>query len=522
MDNEHKETCEKNHDENSCLLSPLTPEERQETAFEIRLKAAKFYDKLPLVNHPCNGDEERYPDKIASYSKALPHDKLGEVDLHAYRKYIKALKSGDPQDFEEIPLGGVKKLVNPQSAYAYELVGFDNYQLKIPPAPTFSSAQTAAELVELYWQALARDVPFNEYDTSPITVAAAKELSSLIDFHGPKINEQVTPQTLFRINLPGALVGPYISQFLWKDVPFVAKNIVQRYITTVPGDDHLTSYYDWLAVQNGSKPPSPNVFDPLPRYIRDLRGLTEFVHRDWSVEDGIIPCLILLSYGKAALDPNNPYLQSMTQVGFGTFGPPHALDFVSRAAREAINACWFQKWLVHRRLRPEEYGGRIQNKLTRDIDYPINNQILNSEALSLSFQKYGTYLLPQAYAEGCPTHPSYPSGHATFIGAMVTMLKAFFDESFVIPNPVVASNDGLSLTPYKGGALTVGGELNKLAYNIAVGRLAAGVHYRVSAEVGLYLGEQVAIGILRDYKKTYNEDFKGFKFTKFDGTPIVV
>src|SRR5262249_446464 len=32
--------------------------------------------------------------------------------------------------------------------------------------------------------------------------------------------------------------------------------------------------------------------------------------------------------------------------------------------------------------------------------------------------------------------------------------------------------------PYTGAALTVGGELNKLASNIALGRDAAGVHYR--------------------------------------------
>jgi hypothetical protein len=49
--------------------------------------------------------------------------------------------------------------------------------------------------------------------------------------------------------------------------------------------------------------------------IFDARGLGEYVHIDFSVEDGLTPCLILLSYGNAALDPNNPYLNSKTQVG---------------------------------------------------------------------------------------------------------------------------------------------------------------------------------------------------------------
>jgi hypothetical protein len=30
------------------------------------------------------------------------------------------------------------------------------------------------------------------------------------------------------------------------------------------------------------------------------------------------------------------------------------------------------------------------------------------------------------------------------------VLKAFFNEDFVIPNPVVPSEDGLSLQPWKG------------------------------------------------------------------------
>jgi hypothetical protein len=166
------------------------------------------------------------------------------------------------------------------------------------------------------------------------------------------------------------------------------------------------------------------------------------------------------------------------------------LDFVTRAARPALEAAWFQKWLVHRRLRPEEYGGRIQNQLTGRANYP--------------------------------THPSYPSGHSTYIGAAVTILKAFFDEAFVIPDPVMSSSDGLSLVPYVGSPLTVGGELNKLASNVGNGRIAAGIHFRSSNFKAMQLGETIAIGIMRDYRATYNEFFKGFSLTKFDGTNISI
>jgi membrane-associated phospholipid phosphatase len=126
-----------------------------------------------------------------------------------------------------------------------------------------------------------------------------------------------------------------------------------------------------------------------------------------------------------------------------------------------------------------------------------------------------------AYPEGCPTHPAYPSGHATIAGACATMLKAFFKESFEVPSPVTSSDDGLSLQPYSGG-LTIGGEINKLASNVAIGRNAAGVHWRSDALQGMYLGEAVSISILKDYRQTYNESFGGFTLTKFDGSVVTI
>ncbi|SEQ05899.1 VOC family protein [Piscibacillus halophilus] len=106
--------------------------------------------------------------------------------------------------------------------------------------------------------------------------------------------------------------------------------------------------------------------------------------------------------------------------------------------------------------------------------------------------------------------------------AAVTVLKAFFNESFTIPNPVEASSDGTSLLPYSGTSLTIGGELNKLATNIAHGRDTAGVHWRFDGVEGLKLGERVAIEIFRNYQETYNEKFEGFSLTRFDGTKITI
>src|SRR4029078_737763 len=164
----------------------------------------------------------------------------------------------------------------------------------------------------------------------------------------------------------------------------------------------------------------------------------------------------ILSRMRAPLDPSNPYNQSRTQIAFGTLGDPYMASVLCAVARPALKAVWYQKWFVHRRLRPEVFAGRIHNHVTGAARYPIHSDILNSPVLPLLSRKNGTFLLPMAFPEGSPTHPSYGAGHATVAGACVTVLKAFFDESYVIPGPVEASGDGLSLRPYSGPSLTVG------------------------------------------------------------------
>ena len=169
---------------------------------------------------------------------------------------------------------------------------------------------------------------------------------------------------------------------------------------------------------------SGTVFDPTPRYIRNGRDLAEWLHRDFSIQAGVNTALMLLSpaFGPAALDAGNPYLTSLTQGSFVTFGPPHVIDLVARVANAALRAAWYQKWLVHRRVRPEAFGARVHNHVTGVAIAPIHSELLGSEALSAVFSAKGTYLLPMAYAEGCPAHPAYPAGHAAFIGAMALLI----------------------------------------------------------------------------------------------------
>jgi len=131
--------------------------------------------------------------------------------------------------------------------------------------------------------------------------------------------------------------------------------------------------------------------------------------------------------------------------------------------------------------------------------------------------------LSQTYPEAAPLHSTYPGG-ATSVGAVTaTILKAFFDESRVIANPVQPDPaDPTRLVPYSGPPLTVGGELNKLAVNFGFGRNWAGIHWRSDAAASMAIGEEVAVAMLREERMTFREPFDGFTFTRFDGSRVTI
>jgi hypothetical protein len=489
-------------------------------SYKCRVDAARLARNRRLVVHIDNGDDDLYPNKIGSFTKALPHNQLGEVDPAAYATLARARDTRNPDLFEEITLGLGRKLTSPQAGLAMDLEGPDSHHTTMPPAPRLASAEAAGEAVELYWMALARDVNFSDYGSDPIIARAAQELSALSDFRGPMENSKVTPDTIFRLSIEGDLDGPWMSQFLIKDFFFGANFFSQKMRTVVAGKDYMTKYSDWLDVQNGADPSANIQYDPTPRYIRNLRDMAEWVHVDALYQAYLHACLILLGQG-TRLDPGLPLYNAKVQAGFAQCGGPHILSFVTEVATRALKHVWYQKWFVHHRLRPEEYGGRVHNHLSGATQYPLHSDISKSRAVAETFQKYGSYLMPQAFAEGSPTHSSYGSGHATVAGACVTVLKAFFDETDTIKNPQVPNADGTALVPYNGPPLTVLGELNKVARNVAFGRNGAGIHWRTDALEGMKLGETVAIGIIEEQKLTYNDNVQ-MSLTKFDGTKITI
>jgi hypothetical protein len=505
--------------------------ERVRQATDLRIDLAQRDARVPAAINVANGDEQLYPDKAGTYTKGLVHDAFGRVDPASFASFKKALNSGEFEDFEHIIVGGTRTQNGPQGGLAFDLEALDSAQFGqpiVPPAPKTASDVNATELLEHYWGSLLRDVAFTDYGTNALAAMAAAELTTQPSYLGPRDGSgHVTTNLLFRGGFPGETLGPYISQLFILPTFFGAQPLSQQMVSYLPDIDYMTSFTDWLTVQNGNVTGQTNQVDSQFRYRRDGRDLAAFTHVDVLYQAYFTAFLVLAGMG-APLNPGNPYIHSKTENGFGTFGGPDFAGMLGEVAVKALNAVWYQKWFVHLRPRPEAHGGLvhlIKTGQANKTDATFSPFILNSVGLQQSFNKYGTWLLSQAFPEGSPTHPSYPTGHGTVGGACITVLKFIFDGNFVIPNPMVPTSDGLSLVPYTGadaGELTVNGEANKLGHNVSFGHgIHAGIHWRSDTDTSLLLGEAVALSFLRDRAQTYNEPFT-IHITKFDGTTATI
>ena len=517
---------------------------RSNQAFDYRKFEAQAEKVSPPVA-PDNGDFALYTDHSGTWSKTLQHDNLGIVNQNSFTSFVNALTSTKFADFQNILVGnpggtnGNAQLNGPQTSLAFDLEGLDSHATILDASPTTASAQTADEQVEHYWAAMLRDVNFTDYPNNATAIAAANELNGLTYIKGTGNNEYpfpVTPQNLFRGRIvagDGNVQGPYISQFLLHPTTFGALPLSMMFQTFSPNQNFMTSVAEYMNVENGFPPSGSLSFDPTPRFLRNGRDLAAYTHVDVLHETYFLAFLLLLGL-KAPLNPGNPYIGSRTEHGFGTLDGADCSATLPEMATRALKAAWFHKWIVNLRQRPEDYGALVHARKTNRSPMPqaandLHADVLNSQAVAKSFSQFGTYLLSQAFPEGAPTHPCYPTGHGTVAGACITALKFFFDGSKKIQPLLQAagtdvmqpSADGLSLVPYTGtdaATLTINGELSKLAHNISFGHgIHAGIHFRSSSRASILLGEQVGISVLNDRAQGYNEPFT-ISITKFDGT----
>ena len=130
-------------------------------------------------------------------------------------------------------------------------------------------------------------------------------------------------------------------------------------------------------------------FDPQQRWRRNGRDLGAYTHLDVLYQAYFTALLTLGTIG-TPLNPGNPYVHSTTQNGFGTLGGPDFAACLGEIACKALNAVWYQKWLVHLRPRPEATGGQVHLVKTGQgafTDVVPNATILNSAGLQTSFNK---------------------------------------------------------------------------------------------------------------------------------------
>ncbi|HXM59771.1 MAG TPA: twin-arginine translocation signal domain-containing protein [Terriglobales bacterium] len=517
---------------------------RADASLRYRTETARAED-INVPEQPDNGDSKRFTDFSGNYSKALAHDALGVPNLASYQSLIFALTNREFSDFQNIivgtPGGGPNsKLLSPSAALAFDLEGLDSHATVIPPAPSVASAQTAAEQVEHYWAALLRDVPFNDYPGSALAAKAVADMNSLSFLKSHKNFEYpfpLTPQNLFRgqiFNGDGNVLGPYVSQFMVQPTFLGVQPLSQQYKTFLAGisNDFMTNPSVFQLIQDGGASGSLS-FDPTFRYVRNGRDLAAYTHVD-SLYQAYLTAFLVLGTISAPPNPGNPYIGSNTQKSGVTLGVNDAPATIAEMATRALKGAWFHKWIVDLRLRPEEYGGLVQARLTGTSPSPqaaaaLHTDVLNSAVLPIINSTYGSYLLPQAFPEGSPTHPCYPTGHGAVAGACITAIKFFYDGTQKIQplltaagrNVVVPSDDGLSLNTYTGSdsdSLDINGELSKLAFNISLGHgIHADIHFRSSTFWSILLGEQIALSILNDRANSYDEPFT-MTITKFDGT----
>ena len=450
----------------SSARSPSADSPAAIRAYERRVRAA-IADRAAFRTSEDNGDPARYAASgaVITYAKGFARLANSRVDSKQYASYARAVAGRDAKLLDPNIEGINRNLLEYALGDGSVIAGLDPRGITLAPAPTIASPEQAREAIELAWLALVRDVPFSAYDTDPLVTAAARDLG-------------YTPMTLLRPR-NRAMRGPMISQLALRDIPmYPLGDVPQRLACYAAGTDFLVKRDEWLLVQSGGRTGKRAVHGARPRYLSNARDLAGWVAEYEPFASA------------AAIIDDLPY-----QAHARSWSPQSQSGLLGISSLCAGVGTMFQKLIVHRRLRPEELFGFVD---APDPAVRLDAALTESRVFDRLHEKFGSRLLPQAYAGGAPSYAAYPAGHAVGAGIAATMLKANVRGEYVLADPVVPNADGSALLPYLGAPLMLEDEIDKLAYNYAYGRHAAGVHYRSDSDAGLRFGEAIALGVLRD------------------------
>lgn len=482
-------------------------------------------DELRLVQLKQNAKDQTFidnniniiniPEFKGCFTKTLRHDQYNYPNQQDVINMVKGIRK-NKKYLERIKYPNKGRLINPSVVFSLELMGPSKSTIYVHKPPKIHSKQLAADLIELYNMALIRDLPFSQYKNNELVKDAIKDLNNVCKFTGPTQNGKVTVNTLFRGNAKGDLIGPYISQLLYLPYNAGALQIDQQYNVYPPYEDFMTTWETALDVHNGNVTESMGPRN-IKRYIITMRDLCTYVKLDDVFADIMYADLVLKKLN-CPWSSGFPYGKTVKESAFVDCGDCDLYACMSYATRITLMHTWYHKWNFLM-IRPEELCMNIQQyKTIPNQDIPVNKDLLDSKVLDRIYQKYKSYLLPQAYSDGCPSHPSYPQGHGATTCAAATILKAFKNEDFEF-DAVEPNEDGSELHPL-GYKLRVGDEIDKLVSNIALGRSGAGVHYRCDCSA-LDLGQQIAIDVLEEYVQRYCQPIT-FKFHKRNGELVVI
>ena len=177
------------------------------------------------------------------------------------------------------------------------------------------------------------------------------------------------------------------------------------------------------------------------------RDLGSAVHKDWPFQFFARAALCCMAEG-VGRNPNR-IMDTAGKASFIDDGAEELFEMMAVLHRLVLRIAWAEKW-EKRVARPERLAA-----------------------------SQGDYL-PMLYPEGSPVHPSFPAGHSVCAGAMITFLKAWFQNADL------------------GDGMTVHGQLNVLSANVSDGRSWAGVHNPADNLWGQKLGEQIALDAIAD------------------------
>lgn len=494
------------------------------------------------------------------FGKTLSHNNTtGLISKADGDKLISAISSGTIEDINNITLhdhpNRTRKLEGLTTLHSYNLVGNDPVMHDLPESAEFAidSSKNLFEMMEVYAKSLTRDIPFHMYETDASNIITALNNFEAADITCPTNNGVIDSTYLFRGKGSDEEYGPYISQFLLLPFNYGNLRVDQKYKVETDSNSGLTMS-SWLDVQNGVQG-NNSMFETSYNYVHNGRVLGSKVHMDPLFQFYYDAALIAMQNNISPSAWSNDNTTAWTDGG-----GPCLLASVAEVALGALRVAWYQKYGLTMKIRPEVLAQRITlgannddlkmgiPKLNKIISCISGNEILdlvddkNKQVLmdnSMTSDVSNNYYLNLQFAEGSPTHPSLPAGHAVVAGACVTVLKAMLNthdenndkrkwqnDNSIMRDTKVSLN-GTELVDFSGsdvGDMTIVGELNKLASNVSLGRDFAGVHYRCDGDWGIVSGEEYAISYLVDkaleLHASKNSAFTGWILEKMNGNMV--